>query len=126
VPKRRNYPDHETAGYDAIHLRLKRDQGAASSHVCPCGEPATQWAYQHCAEHELSSAKGPYSLDQADYLPMCYSCHARLDGKPAQAHDVYKEKRRLQQRRRRERKATTKDPLRHAAAKKEERCASTS
>lgn len=68
--------------YTAIHQMLRNTLGSASDYVCDCGEPAEDWAYQHTAgDQELRSPDGttPYSLDPADYAPMCRPCHARFD-----------------------------------------------
>lgn len=70
----------DDAGYPAIHCRVKRERGRASSHVCEhCGKPAKHWAYDHQDPEERSSPEGPYSLDPARYVPLCVGCHNRLD-----------------------------------------------
>lgn len=58
------------AGYDAVHYRLRTQRGKASSHVCPCGVQAQEWAYDKPSGH---------SPDLSKYTPMCRSCHKRRD-----------------------------------------------
>lgn len=63
-----------------VHLLLRDLYGPARNHVCPCGEQAEEWAYQHTAVTVLRNRKGsPYSTDLNDYRPMCRRCHRRLD-----------------------------------------------
>lgn len=62
-----------------VHERLRARYGPARDHLCPCGKQAEEWAYQHTAETELSPGNMPYSESDDDYLPMCRSCHRRLD-----------------------------------------------
>jgi len=76
-------------GYKEIHTTLRRTVGSASQFLCDCGEPAEDWAYQFTAgDQELRDENGsnPYSLDPADYAPMCRSCHVRFDLE----HDTHK------------------------------------
>lgn len=68
--------------YGYVHAKMRHLLGSASTHVCRCGEPAEDWAYQHTAgDRELRAPDGttPYSLDPDDYAPMCRPCHARFD-----------------------------------------------
>lgn len=66
--------------YGAIHLRLNREAGAARHHMCECGQPAEQWAYQHTGDPELVDEQGRhYSADLDDYEAMCRSCHNKFD-----------------------------------------------
>jgi hypothetical protein len=69
-----------TYSYEKIHETLKQVRGLASDHVCRCGEPAVDWAYQFTGE-ELRDVNGqrPHSADPADYAPMCRSCHIKFD-----------------------------------------------
>ena len=69
----------DAATYNAVHLRLRASYGPATKFVCPCGEPAKQWAYQHTSEAELTSELGPYCVDLGHYLAMCVSCHKKMD-----------------------------------------------
>lgn len=58
------------AGHDdATHRWLRKNRGRASTFVCPCGKQAYEWAYQHGGDPE----------DTDGYLPMCRSCHRKLD-----------------------------------------------
>lgn len=67
--------------YRAVHAQLKRERGVARSHRCACGQPATQWAYQHTGDIKFGGPDGesPYSENLDDYTPMCRKCHVRLD-----------------------------------------------
>ena len=69
----------DDATYVAVHLRLRTTLGPASEYECICGKPARQWAYLHNDPDERTSEIGPYSVDQACYLPMCVKCHKRMD-----------------------------------------------
>ena len=71
-----------TMGYWGIHKHLSVHHGPASAQICPCGNPAQEWAYQGGAPEEATSNEGmPYSQDCTFYVPMCRLCHNRLDGK---------------------------------------------
>lgn len=68
-------------GYRTVHFQLKVERGAARSHSCSCGKPASDWAYQHSSENEkicLESGRR-YSENLWDYAAMCRSCHTVLD-----------------------------------------------
>lgn len=66
--------------YAAAHNRVRRLQGPASLHLCPCGKPAQHWAYLHGSEKEVIDRDGfPFSPDPADYRALCVSCHKRFD-----------------------------------------------
>ena len=70
------------ATYRALHSRIARDRGVASSHPCvDCGTRAQHWSYTHNYPHELTSPGGqPYSMDVDNYEPRCSTCHALFDG----------------------------------------------
>jgi len=71
----------DAVSYDGMHFRLKAEFGVASTHLCPCGAQAEQWAYQHTDPNErFQAGDGPYSTDPDHYLPMCRPCHRQLDG----------------------------------------------
>jgi hypothetical protein len=74
-------------GYEAIHRRLAVQRGKASTYRCPCGKPATGWAYRRGAPDERLGLVGgemrPYSQDLNYYVPLCSSCHTRLDRSPS-------------------------------------------
>jgi len=70
--------------YVGAHARLKAQRGLASAHLCKCGQPAKDWAYDHADLAELRQTSGrdarkPYSADPAHYIPMCRSCHKTFD-----------------------------------------------
>lgn len=69
--------------YRTAHQRVAALRGPAAGHKCiQCGDPARQWAYQHNDPNQLRHANGyPYSLLPECYEPMCYPCHAVLDGR---------------------------------------------
>jgi hypothetical protein len=73
-------------GYGGVHQRVRRALGRASTYLCPCGEPADHWAYDHADQDERRSEDGLlYSTDLAHYMPMCARCHRRLDRDHRQA-----------------------------------------
>lgn len=71
----------------AVHQRVNRERGPARRHQCHiCGDRADQWAYDRLDLYaligETKSGRGdarPYSLDAKHYIPLCYSCHTRID-----------------------------------------------
>jgi hypothetical protein len=67
--------------YQSVHYRLVRDFGSASTHVCSCSEPASDWAYQHTGQPLQAENGRLYSDDLSDYAPMCRRCHVNLDHK---------------------------------------------
>ena len=81
LPERVHWWTGDAATYVAVHIRLKSERGRASAHICPCGEPAREWAYDHADPDVRHDPKGkPYSLDIfGHYNALCASCHKRLD-----------------------------------------------
>jgi len=71
----------DVRAYSTVHGWLVQHRGYARNYLCPCGEPATGWAYQHTGDPELRDEKYGwlYSLDINDYVAMCQSCHRLLD-----------------------------------------------
>lgn len=70
--------------YYAAHAQMVKLYGRASSHPCIiCERPAEQWAYLHTAgSKEMTGLRGmAYSMDPADYAPLCRKCHSRADNK---------------------------------------------
>lgn len=68
-----------TLAYSTVHRHLFEQRGPASNYVCPCGQPAVHWAWQHTGI-ELTDNRGrTFSENIADFLPMCRSCHFKLD-----------------------------------------------
>lgn len=73
---------NDEAGYHAIHNRMRRAKGLASTHSCEnCGEPAAHWAYTHeDPDERLDPIVGCYYSPNPDfYVPLCHSCHVRTD-----------------------------------------------
>jgi hypothetical protein len=68
-------------GLDAVHRRLDRDRGKASTHPCAhCGRQAKDWAYDWQDPDALVSPRGTlYSLGRSHYMPLCTPCHRKLD-----------------------------------------------
>lgn len=69
----------ENVGYTGAHMRLFRYRGRATSHVCPCGQPAQEWAYDKT---------GPPG-DTASYVAMCRPCHRKMDAPEPKTHCPY-------------------------------------
>jgi len=71
----------DDVGYAAVHRRLRRTRGSASTYPCAqCGKPAYQWSYDHADSAQRTDSLGlPYSIDLAHYLPRCTPCHKRFD-----------------------------------------------
>lgn len=70
--------------YNAVHIRLSKARGAASTHVCAdCGERASDWSYNRSGISELTGMRGEYridySTDMEQYEPRCKRCHNHLD-----------------------------------------------
>lgn len=69
--------------YGPAHERVARQRGPASTHRCvECGAPARHWALAEitpAVRFTPDDRVGPYSLDPADYAPMCVPCHKRHD-----------------------------------------------
>lgn len=72
----------DDVGYQAVHGRLQRRLGRADARVCLfCGKSAKDWAYTHSdpeVKQDPESGR-PYSLDIKCYIPLCGSCHRRMD-----------------------------------------------
>lgn len=76
----------EEIGYSGAHYRVRSTRGRAALHVCPCGKPAAQWAYDNADPAERVDPRGcRYSLDPARYFPLCASCHKLFDRAEARA-----------------------------------------
>lgn len=71
----------EVTTYSGVHMRLIRERGSAREHVCSCGEPAAEWAYDHTDPEERvdGNRNRPFSLDLSRYSPKCLPCHRRAD-----------------------------------------------
>lgn len=70
--------------YQKAHRNVVTSRGAAKEHRCSCGDWAHDWAFQRDRSTAvLYTGEGwSYSLDVADYEPMCRPCHLRLDQGP--------------------------------------------
>ena len=71
----------EEVGYVGVHRRLVVGRGPASEHLCRCGAPASEWAYDHGDPDERVDPRigRPYSTDPDRYEPLCLPCHRTLD-----------------------------------------------
>lgn len=84
-PEVRRGVDHpswtgDDATYSAVHQRLRKSLGSASSSQCvDCGGDAAQWSYDRKDSAELESEFGPYSTDLSYYIARCIPCHKRFD-----------------------------------------------
>lgn len=71
--------------YSSMHQRVRSDKGHPGAHLCACGKPATNWAYDHADPRELVGLHGgrqvAYSTDLEHYFATCRSCHTKLDRK---------------------------------------------
>ncbi len=70
------------AGYAEVHRNLSATYGKSSTYVCTfCHKnPAVAWAYDHGDADELTDDAGRvFSTDMLHYIPLCGSCHGKLD-----------------------------------------------
>lgn len=67
--------------YKSAHHRVVRAKGKASQHPCElCNGPAQDWAYNHEDPTPLTAPDGRlYSSKPEFYIPLCKTCHRRLD-----------------------------------------------
>lgn len=77
-------PREISTGYRAVHKRVQSVRGKATEYMCACGVQAEEWAYDHTDPNPMhgTTPRGRpavYSLDVAQYTPMCRPCHARFD-----------------------------------------------
>ena len=81
-PIRGRPPKGDVPGYDAAHKRTSRQRGQASSFPCAdgCGRVAAHWALAVTPQLYDPDTGWGYSLDPADYVPLCVSCHHVRDG----------------------------------------------
>ena len=75
-------------GYAGAHHRVRRSFGSPQEHPCSgCGSKSRDWAYTHDCPYEMTTTvkfKGApmevrYSPDPRRYIPLCSSCHTKLD-----------------------------------------------
>jgi hypothetical protein len=71
----------DEVNYPGIHERLKALRGSATAYVCEhCDSDARDWAYDHTdPDQKFDPDNGPFSLDLTKYMPLCKSCHRRVD-----------------------------------------------
>jgi hypothetical protein len=70
-----------TTNYHMAHIQVVAARGKASTHICiGCAGQAKQWAYDHRDPNVMFSDLGsPYSGEVDHYIPLCVTCHRRLD-----------------------------------------------
>jgi len=78
---RASHPEVVIVSYQAAHRRVVAHFGSAGQHLCvDCGNPATDWSYNHGDPDELLTRHDrPYSLKLDYYSPRCRSCHTTFD-----------------------------------------------
>lgn len=71
----------EHVGYQAAHDRNTERHGPADRYRCElCRHRAAQWALPPSLASVVCPDTGlRYSLEPEDYMPLCASCHSRLD-----------------------------------------------
>ena len=82
-------PEREgSATYNAVHLRLRAQRGAAKDSTCPCGAAAEHWAYVRGDDQSVRyDERGrPYSIDLSRYVALCRTCHRRMDAEATRTH----------------------------------------
>ena len=75
-------PEREGAAtYNAVHLRIRAQRGAAKDSTCPCGAAAEHWAYVRGDDQSVryDEQGRPYSTDLSRYEALCRTCHRRMD-----------------------------------------------
>lgn len=77
----RGAPLQDLVGYFGAHTRVRDRFGLASLYCCElCPDRAGEWALLPSVTPLLCPITGlRYSLDPEDYVPLCVSCHKRLD-----------------------------------------------
>ena len=72
----------DDVGYQAVHSRMQKALGRADSHDCIfCGKQAKNWAYSYNdpdVKYDPTSGR-PFSTNAKCYIPLCVSCHKKLD-----------------------------------------------
>lgn len=82
-------PEREgSATYNAVHLRLRAQRGAAKDSTCPCGAAAEHWAYVRGDDQSVryDEQGRPYSTDLSRYEALCRTCHRRMDAEATRTH----------------------------------------
>jgi len=72
--------------YRAMHKRVERARGKASTHQCAsCPDPARQWSYDETDPAPIEGTENGstvrWSTDVERYRPLCLSCHKRTDNR---------------------------------------------
>lgn len=77
----RGAPAQDLVGYFGAHARVRDRFGVAALYCCElCPDRAGEWALLPSVPPLLCPITGlRYSLNPEDYLPLCVSCHKRLD-----------------------------------------------
>lgn len=72
---------HGGETYRSIHRLVQKLHGSARLHICvKCGDPASDWAYDHADPRESYDHRGrPFSGDPNRYMPLCRQCHCIFD-----------------------------------------------
>jgi hypothetical protein len=83
TPTPRGFYKGDRVGYAGVHYRIRIERGPAREYDClHCEGPAREWALNHDtpAERLRSGTEGEtFSLNTADYLPLCTPCHRKYD-----------------------------------------------
>ena len=77
----RGAPTRDVVGYFGAHARVRDRYGLAALYGCElCPHQAAEWALPPSLAAEVCPVTGlRYSLEPEDYMPLCASCHRRLD-----------------------------------------------
>lgn len=77
-----------SATYNAVHLRLRAQRGAAKDSTCPCGAAAEHWAYVRGDDQSVryDEQGRPYSTDLSRYEVLCRTCHCRMDAEATRTY----------------------------------------
>ena len=83
----------DEVGYGSAHERVRNAKGSARNYDCAhCGDPASQWAYDHqdpdVKYERMGTSEVPYSPDVDHYQPMCVPCHKTMDIAIIRAHGM--------------------------------------
>ena len=89
LPRLKTLPYQEWVTYNGLHQRIRLARGLASNYDCHhCGGRALHWSWNHQGEYVTDWVRGylvKYSLNVADYLPLCPKCHKAFDAKEVEA-----------------------------------------
>lgn len=68
--------------YSQVHYQLRKQRGRAADHLCQCGQPAQEWAWNRTGEllrDVHSASRVTYGADLDTYEPLCRKCHRNRD-----------------------------------------------